>query len=211
MTVIRICFVGDSITTGVGDHAVLGWPGRLCAMEIAKGNDVTYYNLGVRAETSKHVAERWLAECHARLPEEFPGGLVFALGVNDTADDGGGLRVDFDHSLAFARQIFAHAKDWQPTLWIGPAPVDMSRQPLRPGADIVYHFHNDRIAELSNAYAQMASDLNVPYLDLYSKLSGDKRWAKALAAGDGVHPETDGYTAIAKIIDQWHPWRAWFD
>jgi lysophospholipase L1-like esterase len=46
MTTLRICFVGDSITTGTGDDDYLGWPGRLCAAERRRGHDISIYNLG---------------------------------------------------------------------------------------------------------------------------------------------------------------------
>lgn len=50
---IRICFIGDSITLGTGDAAMLGWPGRLGAIAWSQGHQVTVYNLGVRGETSE--------------------------------------------------------------------------------------------------------------------------------------------------------------
>ena len=59
MTILRICFVGDSITQGTADKEYLGWPGRLCAGERARGHDLTCYNLGVRADTTADIARRW--------------------------------------------------------------------------------------------------------------------------------------------------------
>jgi len=56
MTVLRICFVGDSLTLGTNDDEYLGWPGRIAKRERAAGHDVTVYNLGVRADTSEMIA-----------------------------------------------------------------------------------------------------------------------------------------------------------
>ena len=67
MVQIRIGFVGDSITHGTGDETLLGWPYRVGQAEVMRGHDVTVYNLGIRADTSELVAERWQAECRARL------------------------------------------------------------------------------------------------------------------------------------------------
>jgi lysophospholipase L1-like esterase len=64
---IRICFVGDSYVQGTGDDECLGWAGRLCASARRAGHNITYYNLGVRRETSTDITRRWLAECEPRL------------------------------------------------------------------------------------------------------------------------------------------------
>jgi acyl-CoA thioesterase I len=105
MTVLRICFIGDSITAGSGDDHYLGWPGRVCAAERAKGHDLTAYNLGVRADTSVLIAARWRAEAAARLPPEHAGALVFAFGINDTAEEAGKRRVDSAETAEIARTM----------------------------------------------------------------------------------------------------------
>jgi len=47
MTGVRVCVIGDSITDGTEDTAFLSWPGWRCAAEVAKGHDLTEYNLGI--------------------------------------------------------------------------------------------------------------------------------------------------------------------
>ena len=96
-------------------------------------------------------------------------------------------------------------------LWIGPAPVDESMQPFSPAPGISYSFHNGRAAELSGAYGAVATALDVPFFDLHAALIDDRRYLNALRAGDGVHPAARGYTAIAKRVEEWPAWRAWFD
>ncbi len=209
MTALRICFVGDSITTGTGDERYQGWPGRLCAAEHAKGHDVTAYNLGVRGDTSPLIAERWRAECQARLPDEFPGALIFAFGVNDTVEEGGKRRVESADTAETARRILTAAAGWKPTLMIGPAPIIEARMPMKIGP-LVRDLKNIRIATLSRILDGIAAEAGVPYLDLYTRLTDDTVWAKALAAGDGVHPSAEGYQRLAEIIGTWPAWRAWF-
>lgn len=212
MTTLRICFVGDSITNGTLDGDYLGWPGRLCMAERAAGHDLTLYNLGVRADTSAHIAERWQEECAVRLPDHTPGALVFAFGVNDAADEQGvGIRVPQEASVANARTILSTARAWKPTLWIGPAPIDETRQPLVPAPGVAYAFDNTRTSELSRAYAELAEELEIPYLDLFTPLAASAAWAEALAGGDGVHPPAAGYAEIADRVRAWPAWRAWLD
>jgi len=59
---IRICFIGDSFVNGTGDPEKLGWCGRVCSRVTDKSLDITYYNLGIRRETSSDIKERWEAE-----------------------------------------------------------------------------------------------------------------------------------------------------
>lgn len=210
MTTLRICFVGDSITNGTLDDEVLGWCGRLCAGERARGHDLTCYNMGVRADTSEEIKARWRAECEPRLPPHVNGGLVFSFGVNDMADQEGiGLRVPLEQSLANASEMLFRASEWLPTLWIGPAPAEMSMQPLRIADTVVFDFKNDRTRELNSRFADLAGEMGVPYLDLFTPLAGDPRWSAALQAGDGVHPVADGYALMAEQVAAWPAWRVW--
>ena len=208
---LRICFVGDSITAGTGDDRFLGWPGRLAAHEHAAGHDVTVYNLGIRADTSEHLASRWEAECRVRLPAHVNGALVFAFGVNDAAvERGTGLRVPVARSVAVAQAMLTAARAWLPALWIGPAPVAADGAQIAPSADLAYEFENRRIAALNDAYARLAGRMGVPYLDLYAALADTPAWQPAVAAGDGVHPTAEGYLLIAETIRAWPAWRAWW-
>ena len=212
MTALRICFVGDSITLGTGDRNYLGWPGRVCAAEAARGHDLSLYNLGVRGDTSVMIAERWRAECVARLPDGYPGALVFAFGVNDTAEEAdAGLRVVLDRSLAAAREIVAAAASWKKTLWLGPVPLSDQHGPLPSPTGVQRSFRDARVRRLSIAYAAIANELAVPYLDLHARLSGEARWRQALDAADGIHPAADGYALMADLVGAWDAWRKWMD
>ena len=212
MTILRVCFVGDSITAGTGDDDFLGWPGRLCHREAAKGHDVTLYNLGVRADTSELIHSRWKAECMARLPDNLPGALVFSFGVNDAAyEEGIGVRVSQGNSLAIARNMIAEAKQWKPVLWIGPPPVVEALQPFTLPSGQVFTFNNERCKALSDAYRNEAAILDVPYLDVFETLAAEERWSFAQKQKDGIHPLGKGYELLADMVGGWDAWRAWFD
>jgi acyl-CoA thioesterase I len=211
MATLRICFVGDSITAGTGDEQYLGWPGRLCAAETARGHGVTLYNLGIRGDTSVQIQARWRAECIARLPPPHAAALVFAFGVNDVVEEGlGQPRVAAEDGERTARAILSEAKAWMPTLMIGPAPVDESKMPMTVGL-VHRDLRNARIAAISRRLARIAAEVGVPYLDVYSLLAEDPSFARALVAGDGVHPDASGYAILAATIGAWLGWRGWFD
>ncbi len=212
MTALRICCVGDSITLGTGDAHYLGWPGRVFAAEAARGHDLSLYNLGVRGDTSVMIAERWRAECAARLPDGYPGALIFAFGVNDTAEEEGtGLRVDHERSLVIAREIIGAAAKWKKTLWLAPAPLSDQHGPLPSPSGVQRSFRDARVRRLSDAYAAIANESGVSYLDLHGLLVDDARWWQAVDAGDGIHPAAGGYTLMADLIGRWDAWRKWMD
>lgn len=211
MATLRICFVGDSITVGSGDTGFLGWPGHLCVAETRRGHDVTLYNNGVRGDTSDLILPRWESECRVRLPDHVNGRLVFSFGLNDMAEEvGTGIRVPVDKSVANAREILSRARDWLPSVMIGPIPIVEDMQPYIFPNGIAYHFSNTRTAELSARYAELCAGLGVPYLDVFAALVEDPTWQTHQRNCDGVHALGEGYAHIAGILGDWSPWREWF-
>lgn len=214
MTELRICFVGDSITHGTQDDTALGWPGRLVAKARRRGHDVSHYNLGIRRDTSRDIAQRWKAECEARLPSTSPGAIVFSFGVNDMACDKDTLfRVAPSDSHKIAQTIVAEAAGRWPVLWISPVPIGRGGSGHNNCAAWLLEedYQDNRLAQLVPNYAAIAAELKVPYLDLFTPLVRSRRWRWALAAGgDGVHPSSRGYAQIAKLIERWSGWQSWF-
>ncbi len=195
---MRICFIGDSFVQGAGDDECLGWVGRISADARKQGHDVTAYNLGVRRDTSEDIAARWCREVEARLPETVKGRLVFSFGTNDCClGDDGKVRVPQARSLENAHTILCAAQKWRPTLMIGPLPVSDD------GAT------DARVWALSEAFGALCDQLGVPYLEVFTTMASNAVWKRDAASGDGTHPNTAGYGALAKLIGDWAVWRAW--
>jgi lysophospholipase L1-like esterase len=192
---IRICFIGDSFINGTGDEAALGWAGRLCAQANTRDVQITYYNLGIRRDTSRDILQRWQAETSRRLPDSADVRIVFSFGVNDTVMEDGQTRIAHLHSVANLRQILQESNAY-PVLMIGPPPVSDDAQ-------------SERIRLLSDAYAQTAESLAVPYIEIFRPLIDDTHYLREIAGNDGSHPQGVGYGKIAGIISASPLW--WFN
>lgn len=193
---MRICFIGDSFVNGTGDPACLGWAGRISAAARAEGRDVTCYNLGIRRDTSRDIARRWFDEATRRLPPDQDGRLVFSFGVNDCVAEDGEQRVSTDESLTNARNMLSRARQWKPTLFVGPPPI---------ADDVV----NARVESLSGALVSLCSELDVPCLTVFQPLSEADIWKREVAEGDGAHPGAGGYGLLAEMVADWAAWKGW--
>lgn len=194
---MRICFLGESFVNGSGDPDCLGWTGRICVNAHKKGHDITYYNLGVRRETSTELRNRWLREVSYRLPKEYDGRVVFSFGVNDTTIENGKTRVALTQSIANLRSILSEAQSLYPVLMVSPPPCAEQEQ-------------NQRIANLAQEFALVCDELNVPYLNVFPILEKSNIWIDEAKNYDGAHPRSQGYAEFAQIVDKWDAWLNWF-
>lgn len=192
---IRICFIGDSYVQGTGDPECLGWAGRLCAETRRAGHNITYYNLGVRRETSTDIARRWQAECEPRLLPDTENYVVFSFGANDVSLVDGQQRVNETDTLANLRALLDNATIRYRTLVVGPPPAD--------DAD-----HNTRVARLSERMRDAAGRLGVPYVATLPALIDDRIWRDEARDNDGAHPRAAGYARLARIVAASGAW--WF-
>ena len=194
---IRICFAGESHINGTGDPKCLGWAGRICQDAFSKGFDVTYYNLGVRGETSSQLRKRWLQEVSYRLPQKYDNRVVFSFGANDTTIENGKTRVSQQNSITNLEDILSIAKDLYPVLVVSAAPMDDEEQ-------------NQRISDLSKRFAKVCNQFNVPYLDVVPELIKSDIWMDEVKKYDGAHPRAAGYQVFAEIVQNWQGWLNWF-
>lgn len=194
---VRICFIGDSFVNGTGDPDYLGWAGRLCRDLKAPNYDLTYYNLGVRRETSEQIAQRWQHEVDYRLPADATGRLVFSFGTNDTTVNAGQRRVELAASLAAAERILTAAQTRHPTLMVGPPAIADAEQ-------------NRRTEQLSGRLAELCQTLDIPYLAVLKSTACSPVWMADVWNGDGAHPGAAGYGELAQTIGRWSAWQSWW-
>lgn len=193
----RILCFGDSFVAGVGDPTGLGWVGRVVAASYAAGHPITAYNLGVRRDASSDVAARWRTEADARLGvADARFGVVFSFGTNDATEEDGALRVAADRSVGNLARMIDEAHTLELDVFVvGPPPVG---EPA----------HDERVRELSAAFAIVASERDVAYVDALTPLSATPEWTIDAAANDGAHPGAGGYAALARLVLE-SGWIAW--
>ncbi|MBD2358300.1 lipase [Tolypothrix sp. FACHB-123] len=194
---MRICFLGESFVNGTGDPECLGWTGRICVNAQNKGYEITYYNLGVRRETSTELRNRWYREASYRLPKECDGRIVFSFGVNDTTIENGKTRVAVEDSIDNIRNILSQAQQLYPVLMVSPPPCTDEAQ-------------NQRIANLVQEFALVCQELNIPYLNIFQYLQKSTIWREEARNYDGAHPRAGGYREFAQLVDRWEAWQNWF-
>lgn len=194
---IRICFLGESFINGTGDNNHLGWTGRVCVNLSQQGHKITYYNLGIRRETSRELAHRWQSEVKRRFCLGCQPLVVFSFGTNDTTQQNGRLRVELNESLKNARNILAVAKQNYPVFMISPPPILDDEQ-------------NSRTQVLSQHFTELCQELEIPYLDVFTPLLNSSTWMQEIEAGDGAHPDSEGYAELAFLVQNWSAWVDWF-
>jgi acyl-CoA thioesterase-1 len=195
---MRICFIGDSFINGTGDDDALGWPGRVVATLRRNGLDITYYNLGIRRDTSADILGRWRAEVERRFQTDSPKRLVFSFGANDCAsDEHGNARLPHKVALENTKCILEEAASVAPTIMLGPAPIldDIEA--------------DDRVKKLSNAVQSLCTGIGVPFLETFTFVAQCWTWRREAAEGDGTHPNREGYAALAQYIHEWPEFHRW--
>jgi acyl-CoA thioesterase-1 len=188
---VRICVVGDELSAGVGDARALGWTGRVLARTRFDRPAMTFV-LAVPGEGTSALGARWAAETDSRFGPEstHDNRLVVALGRHD---------LDPGLSVARSRLNLANILDMADsrrlsTFVVGPPPG----HPEDGG----------RIAELSAAFADVASRRRVPYVDTYTPLAQHEQWLADLATTGDTYPGQAGYGLMAWLVlhTGWHAW-----
>jgi lysophospholipase L1-like esterase len=194
---LRICFIGDSFVQGIGDEKYRGWVGRV--LEATPGH-ITFFNLGIRRNTSEDVLRRCWPEVLPRTLPDADNRLVISFGSNDSIEEDGKVRVDPARCLDNLASILDESQRRAiAPLVVGPPPViDAGEQ------------HLQRTARLAAEMAALCQSRHVQFIATTQDLAKDPTWTQSAMAGDGAHPGSGGYQRLADLIlaSQWHEWIA---
>jgi len=121
---------------------------------------------------------------------------VLSFGVNDAAHAADGeRRVPADVTVANLGGIVSRAAELGlPLLVVGPPPVEDAAV-------------TERVLALDPLLRAEARRLGVPYVSVVHGLLARTGWLDEVRAGDGAHPGSAGYAALAALVRA--PWDAW--
>lgn len=191
-------FFGDSVTLGVNDITTGGWVSRFAGKAAKKGLQVppdTFYNLGVRRNSSRLISARWESEFKVRSMEGTASYFLFCFGTVDMAAPKGTPNVPLGESAAHARDILKKARGYGQVLLLSAPPVKDEA-------------HNQRLEALCTAFASVCSSEDIPFVDIFHPLQ-EKGYVSDL--GDGIHPGATGNEMIAELLLENETIRKWLE
>lgn len=171
---LRVIFLGDSLTAGLGLPEGEAYPALIENRLLDDGYDVEVVNAGVSGDTTAGGLARldWLLD-------QGPEVLVVGLGAND------GLRgLPLDGMEENLRQIVERGRD-------GGARVLLLGMKIPPSQGLDY------AARFEEIYPELASELDVPLVPF---LLEDVAARPALNMPDRIHPNSRGHRRIAATV-----------
>ncbi len=202
---LKVIALGDSLIYGFGDPEGGGWVDRLRRQWMQDGPIL--YNLGVRGDTVRHVAQRLENEFRHRgeLRHQVPDQIILSVGVNDSARLGrqdGRNMTPFPEFQARLADLLDQASQLCPVIFVGMVPVNESKMPF---LDAFFFNHEDQ--HLYNEATRLAcQEREIPFLDLFDiwRQRGEV-WCHHQLSPDGLHPSTQGYQSLLTDALNWQP------
>ncbi len=191
----NICIFGDSIAFGVEDPRNGGWVFSLKKdFEVHNENKyVNVYNLGVDADTSKDVLERFEVEAKARDTTT----AIIAIGINDTVYRGEKNNTDIT-SNEFQDNIEALIQKSKEItnniVFIGLTKVDDQKVQPIPWSTTGKSYSNEVIQKFDDILELVCEKNDVPYVEMFSLLNTTEDLY------DGIHPNTKGHQKMYEHI-----------
>lgn len=205
----QLTVIGDSGVYGWGDREGGGWCERLRRSWMQTPDAPVVYPLGVRGDGLENVSKRWEAEWGGRgeLRRQTPGGLLLAVGLNDTARVG---RVDGRPQLSVeayrfgVEQLLRAIGPRTHVLVLGLTAVD--EHPMPFGGCLWYT--NSAIAVYESQLEEACLEADVPFLPLHQAMQNQPNWLSWMEA-DGIHLNAAGHHWIHQQVMAWPALLSW--
>lgn len=199
-----LCFIGTTLTSGIGDRDALGWCGRLNRQLMRERKTVMHFNIGVPNQTLPELSKRAERDCRMRLETVEEAVIFFEPGHDDLAIlSDSKRRTDATTFEAHLTMTMEQLGTLAPVVLVGPTPVIESETPHHcPITGELVRYSNTGIAAVSRRMVSLCEGSGIPFLDLYAPLSKVPAYAASIDEPNGVYPSSNGHKLIA---DHAHP------
>jgi lysophospholipase L1-like esterase len=201
---MKILVFGDSITYGVSDEKG-GWANRLRRElekeDIAGSRHVTngVYNCGVRGDTTEDLLQRFDLECSSRAERQDNPIILFAIGTNDSAAEGGSTLVPLPKYTQNLKILLEKAKvKADNVVFVGLFPVDETKT-VPIGWRTERSYTNKSIEEYNSAIKSFCKENGIGFIDLFKQFH---KQAHQELLSDGLHPNSKGHQKIYKTVQK---------
>ncbi len=201
---MRVLVFGASITQGYWDTQG-GWVQRLRTYydkkqveDLTKDNP-SIFNLGVSADTTKDILERFEPETKARQRPNMA--FIFSCGNNDSSILNGQEKSTPQKFESELNELFGKAKKYSSKImFVGPGPCEESLTNPVPqwwNKDLVYT--NERILAFGKTAQKVCADNQIPYVQIFDAMKSRIDQGEKLLI-DGLHPNDAGHELMFKLI-----------
>lgn len=200
---IKVACVGDSITYGarLDDRDKHSYPAQL---QVLLGKNYSVENFGVGGCTLIRKGQPTVWNELPKIKEANPDIIIISLGTNDTCGMGTcGDRKCWEYKDEYEsdyRDLIDElsALPSNPQIFIAaPTPMVLETPGLNSERVAGLSVRKPRLQELIGMIKRVAKEKNVSFIDLNEPL--DHR-PELFTESDGVHPNKDGYRAIAELV-----------
>lgn len=199
---MRVLVFGASITQGFWDTEG-GWVARvrkhydeLFIKDFSKLQPAVF-NLGVSADTSTDVLNRFDADAKSRGLKDKIGAVIFAIGTNNALQEGDKFWSTPEQYESELEQLVAKARNYaSKIMFVGLTPCDEKR--TMPVAWGDYTYTNERIWLMDQTMRKIAAKNSVPHVPMFETFQ-DRQTELDLYA-DGLHPNNAGHEIIADLV-----------
>jgi sialate O-acetylesterase len=200
---IQVACIGDSITFGarLTFQDEDSYPAQL---QTLLGEDFQVHNFGVGGCTLIRKGKPTVWDELSKIEKSNPDIVVISLGTNDTCGMGTcGDRKCWEYIDEYESDYhdlidFLRALPSKPRIWIcAPTPMVLETPKLNKARKEGLNIRKPRLQQLITTVKKVASERKVGFIDLNSPLDHK---AELFTIKDGVHPNKEGYFAIAELV-----------
>ncbi len=197
----KILVFGDSIAWGAFDLEKGGWVERLKVYFLKKASktmsseDFYLYNFGMESDTSNGIFYRFekQIEIAEKIEPTKKHVLIFAIGINDSADyknERGVLKEKFEKNINLI--INKAKKITNKIFFIGLTNVDEAKtNPTSFDKDLYYY--NKNLKEYDRVIEKICKEENLNFISFQGLLSKED-------LHDGLHPNAKGHKKIFERV-----------